>query len=269
MPLHGILFSPEVPMGQTMRDFLAIYIDLENVQKSIDLSRLMRDVVLKYETDSPNQEPVYAAKIACGNSTSITKLRDQLKELNFEIRETPHVTGKKNRSDLIISLDALEKLFLDRPSIDQFVFVTNDSDFTVIMDILRRYGKRVVLVASEEDSKRQIFNNCSDEIMVIEDYLMMEDGGPRRPRRQNRNQDEKQVKAANANRAAEVYRNDVADDAAIAMFLSILKLLDPDREYQSSVIGSKFKEMDKSFDMGHTSFPSSTSWWSTWPTRRS
>lgn len=241
-------------MPQGTRDFLAIYIDIENVQKNIDISKLMRDIVLKYETNEAVQEPVFAVKIGCGNSASITKVRDQLKELNFEIRETPHVANKKNRSDLIISLDAFEMLYLDRPSINQYVFVTNDSDFTVIMDILRRYGKRVVLVTSESDSKKSIFNNCSDEIMIIEDYLVGE-GARRHPRRPappapSGARDERRELQP----ASDVYKGDVADDAAIAMFLSILKILDPDREYQSSVMGTKFREIDKAFDMRHTSF---------------
>jgi hypothetical protein len=229
-------------MSTNERDFLGIYIDLENVQKNIDIAKLMKDIVVKYETDSSNQEPVYAVKIACGNANSITKFREQLKELNFEIRETPHVTGKKNRSDLIISLDAFEKLFLDRPSINQFVFVTNDSDFTVIMDILRRYGRMVVLVTNEEDSKRSIFNNCSDDIMLIDDYSL---GGDSRRRPRPARADE---------RAKEVFKNHEPDDIAIKMCISILRLLDPDREYMVSQIGSKFKEMDKSFDIRKTSF---------------
>jgi len=233
-------------MGFGKRDFLAIYIDLENVQKNMDISKLMRDVVVLYETEGTNQEPVYAVKIACGNSSSITKMRDQLKELNFEIRETPHVANKKNRSDLIISLDAFEKLYLDRPSIDEYVFVTNDSDFTVIMDILRRYGKRVVLVTSEEDSKKKLFNNCSDEILLIDDYLLGEGGkrvrgraAPARPA---------------AARSADLYNGSEPDDTAIHMLVSILRLMDPDREYQSSQLGSKLKELDKSFDIRRTSF---------------
>ncbi len=233
-------------MGFGKRDFLAIYIDLENVQKNMDISKLMRDLVVLYETEGTSQEPVYAVKIACGNSSSITKMRDQLKELNFEIRETPHVANKKNRSDLIISLDAFEKLYLDRPSIDEYVFVTNDSDFTVIMDILRRYGRRVVLVTSEEDSKKKLFNNCSDEILLIEDYLLGEGGKKPRGR-------PAPVKTAEP-KVDDLYKGSEPDDTVIHMLVSILRLMDPDREYQSSQLGSKLKELDKSFDLRRTSF---------------
>ena len=38
------------------------------------------------------------------------------------------------------------------------------------------------------------------------------------------------------------------------MLVSILRLMDPDREYQTSQLGSKLKELDKSFDLRRTSF---------------
>lgn len=222
-------------MSKNIRDFLCIYIDLENISKNVDLQKIMNDIVLKYETKDDDNEPIFAFKIACGNTTSINNYREKLKNQNFEIRETPHIAEKKNRSDLIISLDAFEKLYLDRPSINEYIFVTNDSDFSVIMDILRRYGKRVVLVTTEKDSKREIFNNCSDEILIINDYLEKE---------------EKDKKIKNKN----ILTNNQNDNVAISNLIKVLKVLDPDKEYLNSQVGSKFNEIDKSFDIKKTTF---------------
>jgi uncharacterized LabA/DUF88 family protein len=227
-------------MAQNKRDSLSIYFDLENVSKTknVNIQKIMQDVLLKYETQNENDEPVFVFKIACGNAESISKYREQLKSLNFEIKETPHLVNKKNRSDLIISLDAFEKLYLDRPSIDEYIFITNDSDFSVIMDILRRYGKRVILVTTKEDSNREIFNNCADKILIIEEYV-------------DERTDEKEMgsKTENGN-TTDVDNNEIA----INNLMKVLKALDPDKEYLSAQIGDKFKNIDKSFDIGKTRF---------------
>ena len=226
-------------MAINERDNICIYIDLENITGNLNLKRIMQDVILKYETKEQNMEPIFVYKIACGNSVSISKYREQLKGLNFEIRETPHLVNKKNRSDLVISLDAFEKLYLDRPTINEFVFLTNDSDFSVIMDILRRYGRKVVLITTKEDSNREIFNNCSDQILLMDDYM-----------------ETKEPVVSPENTAASENINDIGtnDSIAINNLMSVLRALDPDKEYLYAQVGSKFKDIDKSFDIGKTSF---------------
>jgi uncharacterized LabA/DUF88 family protein len=222
-------------MSANERDNLCIYIDLENIHGDLNIKNIMQDIILKYETKGQDKEPIFVYKIACGNAASITKYREQLKSLNFEIRETPHLVNKKNRSDLIISLDSFEKLYLDRPSINEYVFLTNDSDFSVIMDILRRYGKKVVLVTTKEDSNREVFNNCSDQILLMDDYFETQN--------ENIPNENDNMKIANEN-----------DDIAVKNLMSVLRALDPDKEYLYAQVGSKFKDIDKSFDIGKTSF---------------
>ena len=96
-----------------------------------------------------------------------------MKDLNFEIRETPHVSEKnfKNRADLILSIEAFESLYQKNPEIDLYVFITADTDFTVIMDKLRKYGKEVWLVTRQTDKEKKLFTSCTDKILVIEDNL--------------------------------------------------------------------------------------------------
>jgi uncharacterized LabA/DUF88 family protein len=221
-------------MSSYERDTICIYIDLENIESNLDIKKIMQDIIIKYETNRQDNEPIFVYKIACGNSTSITKYREQLKGLNYEIRETPHLVNKKNRSDLIISLDAFEKLYLDRPSINEYVFITNDSDFSVIMDVLRRYSKKVILVTTKEDSTREIFNNCADKILIMDDYLV-----------ENKKNISEEIESKNFN---------YEDNIAIEYLLIVLEALDPDKEYLSAQVGSKFKDIDKSFDIGKTSF---------------
>lgn len=74
----------------------------------------------------------------------------------------------KNRADLILTVEAFESLYQKSPEIDLYVFITSDTDFTVIMDKLRKYGKNVWLVAKESDKDKELFTSSSDKILVME-----------------------------------------------------------------------------------------------------
>ncbi|MBN2443216.1 MAG: NYN domain-containing protein [Spirochaetales bacterium] len=214
--------------------FIAFYIDLENIEKDIQLKNLMYNIKLRY--DSTNQEPIFAYKIACGHSNSITKYRDQLKELNFDIRETPHIVKKKNRADLIISLDAFEKFYINNPEVSLFVFMTNDSDYSVIMDMLRKYGRNVWLVTNEEDSRRDIFRNCCDNIMLIEEYK----GSAIQEKKQELFNDIKSDK----------------DIRTLKAMLYVLKSLTNDNPYDVVFINNQFRKIENSIKLKYTIFKS-------------
>ena len=222
------------------RQFIAIYIDLENVAGRLDLKTLMQDLILE-ENREDLEEYIFAVKFACGNSASITKLREQLTNYNFAIREAPHVTGKKNRADLIISLDAFEKLYLEKPSIDRFVFVTSDSDFSIIMDMLRKYGKEVWLVTKEEDAQRGIFTNCTDNILTL----------PQKDKAPKPSADKTAQKQAAQSAATE--RNTKSIHAK-KLFVQVLRNLDQNEEYLVNTIGNKMRQLDKSFKITKTSY---------------
>lgn len=214
--------------------FLSFYIDLENIQREVNIKDLMNDVSLKYPKE--DEEPVFAVKIACGNTTSIKKYRAQLKELNFEIRETPHIASKKNRADLIISMDAFEKLYINQPPLSLFVFMTNDSDYSVVMDLLRKYGKDVWLVTNEEDSKRDIFQNSSDNILIINEYL---------------------DKASKTNRT-ESFKDlqSEIDRRTVNTMIRVLRSLSSDKEYDVVFLNNQFRRIDNSINLKNTQFNS-------------
>jgi len=230
-------------MATLNRSFIAIYLDLENITGSLNIQRLMQDIIIKHDSGGETTEPVFAVKLACGNSSSISNLRSQLKEQNFDIRETPHVSRKKNRADLTISIAAFEHLYLNSPPIDKFVFVTNDSDFTVVMDKLRKYGKEVWLVAQEQESRKPIFNSCSDYILVVEDYVDV-------PRTASRGKTP--PKKSSPVKPPPPPTN--ADAAAIGLLKRVLQKLDYDKRYFNAQLGMKFHQIEKSFDLKKTRF---------------
>lgn len=155
-------------LDEAMKIPIAIYFDLENIDKSFNVEKLMDSISenLK-DIDSPN----FAIKLACGDKAAIDKFEEQLKDLNFTIQDTPHVakSNLKNRADLILSLSAFENFYLNTPEIKLYIFITSDSDFTVIADILRKYGKDVWLVTKKEYSEKKLFSSCADKILTIED----------------------------------------------------------------------------------------------------
>lgn len=158
-----------------MRTSIAIYFDLENIDKKLSLKKLLESITLNIEE---NSTPVFAIKLACGNTGSIANFREQLRDLNFDIREAPHVSEKnmKNRADLILTVEAFESLYQKSPDIDLYVFITSDTDFTVIMDKLRKYGKNVWLVTKKSEKDKELFTSSSDKILVMENSFVASDG---------------------------------------------------------------------------------------------
>ncbi|MBN2008750.1 NYN domain-containing protein [candidate division KSB1 bacterium] len=236
-----------------MRKVIAVYIDLENVAGILDLDKMLQDIILEEQKDEP-EEHVFAVKFACGDSRSIAKLRKHLVNHNFAIREAPHISGKKNRADLIISMDAFEKLYLDKPSIDRFVFVTSDSDFSVIMDILRKYGREVWLITKEGDELRPIFTNSTDNIITIpqkdkSSAKKIPVENKTEPVTKQPNQVKTKPKSSDGN---------AKDDIARELFIRVLKSLDPSKDHLLITIANKMRQLDKSFKIKNTSFKKMT-----------
>ena len=236
-----------------MRKFIAVYIDLENIAGILDLDAMLQDIILEDQREE-TEEYVFAVKFACGNNRSITKIRASLVNHNFAIREAPHISGKKNRADLIISLDAFEKLYLNKPPIDRFVFVTSDSDFSVIMDVLRKYGKEVWLITKEGDEQRPIFTNCTDNIIVIP---QREKSAAKRTKRGSTTVKDERRTAEKISR--DMKRDDKSKDTiADDLFIKVLISLDPSQDHLLNPIANKMRQLDKSFKIKNTSYKKMT-----------
>ena len=139
---------------------IAIYFDLENVN-NFSLSNLMNSL-------DKNGENKITIKLAVGNSSAIGTYRDELTNQNFTIIEAPHLAKKKNRADIILSVTAYEDFIYHKPEIEQFVFITSDSDYTFIMNKLKMQGKSVWLICKEEDKDKEYFITCTEKIIPIE-----------------------------------------------------------------------------------------------------
>jgi hypothetical protein len=150
-------------MGYTLAMNIGVYFDLENV-KNFNLSDLMR--ALEHEEDGETN--MVAVKLAVGDTTAINQYKEQLNNENFTIVAAPHLVAKKNRSDIMLSVQAYEDLNDHNPPIERFVFITSDSDFTFIMNKLKLRRKSVWLVCRGEDAERPYFKTCTDKCIPIE-----------------------------------------------------------------------------------------------------
>ncbi len=221
----------------------AIYIDLENIPTALDLNALIEELTLK-NIDGPGEENIFVIKMACGNSTSIKRLQKQLVEFNFTIRDTPSITAThKNRADLIISLEALETIIIDMPVIDRYVFITSDSDFTVIMEMLRKYGKEVYLVTKEMVADKPIFHNCVDEILIIEDFIP-------KPKPTDTKSSTRAKKPAPQRDTKKI------DGQVEAIMQRVIGSLQFDRWELVSFVGTKYHQMDKSRMINRSTYKS-------------
>lgn len=114
---------------------------------------------------------IFTIKSAYGNQATAKKtLKTQILEHNFNIIDTPKIGKEKNRADLLLSLDAFESLYLDNPKVDRYCFMTTDSDFTVIADKLRKFGREVWLVCKKADRDRAIITKSFDNLLFVEDF---------------------------------------------------------------------------------------------------
>lgn len=209
--------------------FLAIYIDLENIPGKIKLDKMMHSLIL---SERSNYNFIFAVKAGYGLMSSISAdLKIQLRDHNFYTFETPRIGTKKNRADLFISIDAFETLYVNNPVIDRYIFVTSDSDFTVVMDKLRKYGKEVWLVCRKADETREILAKSCDKMLFIEDFYQFENESSKR----------KYV--------AEL------DVQAKNLCTEVLSNIDMETlPCNISVINDQMKQLDRSFEIKHTSY---------------
>ncbi|EPM6098553.1 NYN domain-containing protein, partial [Vibrio vulnificus] len=201
---------------------IAVYIDMENVCGiDFSLENIMKSLM---KSDGENVNYIFAIKSAYGNQLTMNKVfKKSVVEHNFNIIDTPHIANQKNRADLLMSLDAFETLYLDTPKIDRYCFMTSDSDFTVIGDRLRKFGREVWLACRKADKDRVILSKSFDNMLFLEDY-------------------------------AETTTKKLADPVE-ALFAEALGYIDVGKlPMNVSVVNDRMKQLDPSFDVSKTSY---------------
>lgn len=158
---------------------IAIYIDLENLKinkntKTLNVNKLMDKI-----KENASKNTKFIIKYACGNLASIENFESELKNWHFELVDIPPLVSEtkeneivaKNRADIAISIKALKDYYTHKDEIDLFIFITSDSDFTLIMDELSKQEKNVWLVCESSKTKKDYFKSCTDKILSIENFI--------------------------------------------------------------------------------------------------
>ncbi|WP_166368362.1 NYN domain-containing protein [Psychromonas sp. SA13A] len=204
---------------------IAVYIDMENVC-GIDFS--LEEIMKSFtKSDQDNLNFIFAIKSAYGEQSKMpAKFKKSVVDHNFNIIDTPHISKSKNRADLLMSLDAFETLYLNTPEIDRYCFMTSDSDFTVIGDRLRKFGREVWLACRRSDKDRVILSKAFDNMIFLEDYKF----------------DEIKVKRKKVN-------------VIESLFVEALGYINHSKlPVNVSVINDRMKSLDPSFDVSKTEY---------------
>ncbi len=154
---------------------LAIFIDFDNIQIGVkDTLKKEFDVSVVLEALKERGEVV--AKLAYGDWNRAGEQSRRMSQHAVQMVQrnvTPR--GDKNAADINLALDALEMAFT-RHHINTFVIVGGDSDFIPLVEKLKQYDKRVLVVGGRAFTSLILQRNCH-EFIAYENLLKSAAGG--------------------------------------------------------------------------------------------
>lgn len=89
------------------------------------------------------------------------RYQQQLERNGVDLIQIGHGPSRKNGADIRLTVDAMETLSI-HPSVDAFVLVSGDSDFSPLVAKLREFGKYVVGVGAETAASPRLVAVCSE-----------------------------------------------------------------------------------------------------------
>ncbi|PYS46842.1 MAG: hypothetical protein DMG13_29180 [Acidobacteria bacterium] len=157
---------------------IAVFIDFDNIEIGVK-STLSRHFDIGAVLEAIKERGEVVTKIAYGDwkragehSRSMTQHAIQMVQRNL----TPG--GDKNGADINLALDALEMAFT-RNHINAFVIVGGDSDFIALVEKLKQYDKKVLVVGGRAFTSSILQKNCH-EFIAYENLVGQPQVGPRR-----------------------------------------------------------------------------------------
>src|SRR5436190_5043195 len=142
---------------------IAVFIDFDNIEIGVK-STLNRHFDIGAVLEAIKERGEVVTKIAYGDwkragehSRSMTQHAIQMVQRNL----TPG--GDKNGADINLAIDALEMAFT-RNHINAFVIVGGDSDFIALVEKLKQYDKKVLVVGGRNFTSAILQKNCHEFI---------------------------------------------------------------------------------------------------------
>jgi len=153
---------------------IAVFIDFDNIEIGVK-STLNRHFDIGAVLEAIKERGEVVTKIAYGDwkragehSRSMTQHAIQMVQRNL----TPG--GDKNGADINLALDALEMAFT-RNHINAFVIVGGDSDFIALVEKLKQYDKKVLVVGGRNFTSAILQKNCH-EFIAYENLIGLQAG---------------------------------------------------------------------------------------------
>jgi uncharacterized LabA/DUF88 family protein len=142
---------------------IAVFIDFDNIEIGVK-STLNRHFDIGAVLEAIKERGEVVTKVAYGDwkragehSRNMTQHAIQMVQRNL----TPG--GDKNGADINLALDALEMAFT-RNHINAFVIVGGDSDFIALVEKLKQYDKKVLVVGGRNFTSSILQKNCHEFI---------------------------------------------------------------------------------------------------------
>src|ERR1051325_3835621 len=142
---------------------IAVFVDFDNIEIGVK-STLNRHFDIGAVLEAIKERGEVVTKVAYGDwkragehSRSMTQHAIQMVQRNL----TPG--GDKNGADINLALDALEMAFT-RNHINAFVIVGGDSDFIALVEKLKQYDKKVLVVGGRNFTSAILQKNCHEFI---------------------------------------------------------------------------------------------------------
>src|SRR6266513_665434 len=158
---------------------IAVFVDFDNIEIGVK-STLNRHFDIGAVLEAIKERGEVVTKIAYGDwkragehSRSMTQHAIQMVQRNL----TPG--GDKNGADINLALDALEMAFT-RNHINAFVIVGGDSDFIALVEKLKQYDKKVMVVGGRNFTSAILQKTCH-EYIAYENLIGAPAGSPRKP----------------------------------------------------------------------------------------
>ena len=145
------------------RQKLAVFIDFDNIQIGVkDTLGKEFDVAVVLEALKERGEVV--TKVAYGDwHRAGDQSRQMTQHAVHMVQRNPTPRGDKNGADINLALDALEMAFT-RHHINTFAIVGGDSDFIALVEKLKQYDKRVLIVGGRAFTSGILQRNCHEFI---------------------------------------------------------------------------------------------------------
>src|SRR5437667_1834636 len=162
---------------------IAVFIDFDNIEIGVK-STLNRHFDIGAVVEAIKERGEVVTKVAYGDwkragehSRSMTQHAIQMVQRNL----TPG--GDKNGADINLALDALEMAFT-RNHINAFVIVGGDSDFIALVEKLKQYDKKVLVVGGRNFTSAILQKNCHE--FIAYENLIAPQSVQRRPAERTR-----------------------------------------------------------------------------------